>query len=95
MLIADEFPDWGILSPLAIGGTATVLELKFSDVRPIWDRALAHGAAVKQPLDEMFWGDLHGQLTDPFGHRWNLSQHLRDVPADEQQKAVSAMFVGA
>jgi hypothetical protein len=38
----------------------------------------------------MFWGDLHGQLDDPFGHRWNISQHLRDVPHDVVVAAAQA-----
>jgi PhnB protein len=61
-------------------------------VHPAWDRAVAAGATVNQSLGEVFWGDLHGQLTDPFGHRWNLSQHLRDVSPADQQAALNAMF---
>ena len=91
-MIADEFPEWGILSPLGIGGTAVALEIKFEDARPVWDRAVAGGASVKQPLAEMFWGDLHGQITDPYGHRWNIAQHLREVSPEDHQAAVSAMF---
>jgi PhnB protein len=41
------------------------------------------GAQVRQPPADMFWGDRHGQLEDPFGHRWNIVRHLRDVPHDE------------
>jgi PhnB protein len=47
---------------------------------------------VRQPLQEAFWGDLHGQLDDPFGHRWNVSQHLRDVPHDEIVAAAARAF---
>jgi len=91
-MIADEFPEWGVMSPLEVGGTALALEIKFADARPFWDRAVANGATVRQPLGEMFWGDLHGQIVDPYGHRWNIAQHLRDVPAQEQQAALTAMF---
>jgi hypothetical protein len=38
------------------------------------------------------WGDRHGQLDDPFGHRWNVSQHLRDVPHDEVVAAAARAF---
>jgi PhnB protein len=40
----------------------------------------------------MFWGERHGQLEDPFGHRWNVSQHLRDVPHDEIVAAAAIAF---
>ena len=43
---------------------------------------------------EAFWGELHGQLADPFGHRWNVSQHLRDVPHDEVVAAAARVFEG-
>jgi hypothetical protein len=42
----------------------------------------------------MFWGDRHGQLTDPFGHRWNLAQHIRDVPPEEITAAAAEAFAG-
>ena len=94
-MLADEFPEWGILSPLGTGGTPIALEIKFSEARSVWDRAVAEGATIKQPLGEMFWGDLHGQIVDPYGHRWNIAQHLREVDAAEQQAAVAAMFGAA
>jgi len=53
---------------------------------------VADGAQVSQPLGETFWGDLHGQLEDPFGHRWNVSQHLRAVPTDEVVAAAAQLF---
>jgi uncharacterized glyoxalase superfamily protein PhnB len=49
---------------------------------------------VLQPLADAFWGERHGQLSDPYGHRWNVAQHLRDVPASEQERAAAALFGG-
>jgi PhnB protein len=92
VMLADEFPDWDVLSPLAIGGTATVLHLSVDDVDTVWQRALDAGAEVRQPLVDAFWGERYGQITDPFGHRWGLAQHIRDVPRDEIAKAAAAMF---
>jgi uncharacterized glyoxalase superfamily protein PhnB len=62
------------------------------DAEPIFARAVAAGAQVRTPLQEMFWGDLHGQLEDPFGHRWNVSQHLRDVPQEQIVAAAAELF---
>jgi PhnB protein len=90
--LADEFPELGVLAPPSIGGTPVVLALEVPDAEALFSRAVAAGATVRQPLQEVFWGDLHGQLEDPFGHRWNVSQHLRDVPHDEIVAAAARAF---
>jgi PhnB protein len=92
VMVASEFPEAGILSPLGIGGTATVLQLYLEDVEAVWERAVEAGAEVRHPLGETFWGDLHGQIEDPFGHRWNLARHLRDVPPEEIARGAAEAF---
>jgi PhnB protein len=47
---------------------------------------------VRQPLADAFWGERYGQIVDPFGHRWGLAQHVRDVPPDEVARAVEELF---
>jgi PhnB protein len=94
VMVASEFPDMGIVSPLTIGGTASVLHVYTDDVDAAWERAIAAGAEERTPLGDMFWGDRHGQLTDPFGHRWNLAQHIRDVPPEEIERAAAEAFGG-
>jgi PhnB protein len=90
--LADEFPEMGILAPPSIGGTAVVLALDVTDAEAVFAQAVAAGADVRLPLQEVFWGDLHGQLDDPFGHRWNVSQHIRDVPHDEVLAGAARAF---
>jgi PhnB protein len=90
--LADEFPEMGVLAPPSLGGTAVVLALDVADADAVFAQAVAAGAAVRQPVTDMFWGDRHGQLDDPFGHRWNISQHLRDVPHDEVVAAAAQAF---
>ena len=58
------------------------------------DRAVGAGAQVLHPLQDTFWGDRHGQVTDPFGHRWGLAQHVRDVPPEEVARAAAEAFGG-
>jgi PhnB protein len=94
VMVADEFPEMGVLSPLAIGGTAVVLHLVTDDVDAIWQRAIDAGAEVLHPVADAFWGERHGQLTDPFGHRWGLAQRVRDVPRDEVLRAAAEAFGG-
>ena len=69
-----------------------VLALEVADAEAVFAQAIAAGAEVRQPLADMFWGDRHGQLDDPFGHRWNVDQHLRDVPHDQVVAAAALAF---
>ena len=94
VMLADEFPEMGVLSPLSVGGTATVLHFSTDDADAVWQRALDGGAEVRQPLQDVFWGERYGQITDPFGHRWGIAQHLRDVPREELVRAVAEAFGG-
>jgi PhnB protein len=94
VMIADEFPEMGVVSPLAVGGVYSTLSLHSDDVDALWQRALEAGAEVFQPLQDMFWGDRHGEIIDPFGHKWALAQHVRDVPPEEIRAAAGAMFGG-
>ena len=71
--IADEFPEMGVLAPPTIGGTPVVLSLAVADADAVLARAVAAGAEVRQPPQDMFWGDRHGQPDDPFGHRWDIA----------------------
>jgi aryl-alcohol dehydrogenase-like predicted oxidoreductase/uncharacterized glyoxalase superfamily protein PhnB len=94
VMIADEFPEMGVVSPLTVGGVHSTLSLHSNDVETLWQRALEAGAEEFQPLQDMFWGDRHGEIIDPFGHKWALAQHLRDVPPEEIRAAAAAMFGG-
>jgi PhnB protein len=94
VMISDEFPNLGVVSPLSLGGTVGALSIHTDDVDTLWQRALKVGAEVSLPLQDVFWGDRHGEIFDPFGHRWALAQHLRDVPAEEIRAAAAAMFSG-
>lgn len=90
--VGSEFPDAGILSPVSIGGTATVLQIETDDADALWEQALAVGATVHHPIADQFWGERQGQLTDPFGHRWNIAQHIRDVSDAEIAAAAAEIF---
>ena len=92
VMLADEFPEMGIVSPQTLGGTYMALHLMVDDVEGVWQRALDAGAEVFHPLQDSFWGERHGQVIDPFGHRWGLAQHLRDVSHEELVRAAQEMF---
>jgi PhnB protein len=92
IMLADEFPEMGVLGPKAIGGTPVTLGLYVEDVDDVFDRAIAEGAVSVRPVENQFYGDRAGQLEDPFGHRWSVATHVEDVPPDEMAKrAAEAM----
>jgi PhnB protein len=92
VMLADEFPEAGVLSPQTIGGNPVVLHFSTENVEALWERAIEAGAEIVQPLQEQFWGDRYGQIRDPFGYRWGLAQHVRDVPAEDVARIASTMF---
>jgi PhnB protein len=94
VMLADEFPEHEALSPATTGHTSAVLYLQVSDVDAAWNRAIEGGASVLRPLADTFWGEREGQIVDPFGHRWGLSQHVRDVPLAEMSRAAAEVFGG-
>jgi PhnB protein len=92
LAIGDEFPDMGIVSPLTLGGTYGALHLAVEDADAVWQRALDAGVKVFEPIHDAFWGDRTGQFIDPFGHRWAVDQHVRDVPRDEVARLAAEAF---
>jgi len=82
----------GVVSPLTVGGTATVLQIQTDDAGALWTRVVEAGAEVRHPLADQFWGERHGQVVDPFGHRWNIAQRLRDVSPEEVEAAAAQAF---
>jgi PhnB protein len=90
VMLSDEFPEMNVLSPQSVGGTSVVLMLATDDVDALWQRVVAAGATIFHPLQDQFWGDRQGQVIDPFGHRWGLVQHMRNVPPEEIARAAKA-----
>jgi PhnB protein len=83
VMLADEMPEWGALGPNARGGTSVTIHLQVEDADALFTRAVAAGAKVIMPVDDAFWGDRYGQVEDPFGHRWSIATHVRDLSPEE------------
>jgi PhnB protein len=88
IMLADEFPEFGSLSPQSTGGSGTGLHIYIEDVDSAFDRAVKAGATVEMPVDDMFWGDRYGKLRDPFGHKWSIGTHKADLSAEEMKKGM-------
>jgi PhnB protein len=95
LAVAGEMPGLGMRSPAALGGSSAAFHLRVADVDAAWARALRAGATVFEPVHDAFWGDRTGQLLDPFGHRWALDEHVRDVPHDEIVSRAAELFSGS
>jgi PhnB protein len=94
IMISDEFPDWGALSPQTRGGPTSALMLYVEDVDAAFQRALEAGAQVVMPLADQFWGDRMGSVADPFGHKWSLATPVEEVPPEELQRRMEAFARG-
>ena len=91
VMLVDEMPEHGALGPKALKGSAVTLHLYVEDADAFFERAIDAGATVRMPLTDMFWGDRYGQLEDPFGHRWSVATHVRDVSREQMQQAMQKM----
>ena len=94
VMLADEFPDMGVRSPKATGGTPVTLSVYVEDVDAVFDAAVAAGATALRPVEDQFYGDRNGQFEDPFGHRWSVATHVEDVPPDEMEKRAAEAMSG-
>lgn len=88
IMLVDEMPEWGMLSPKALNGTPVTIHLYVDDVDAFVDRAVQAGATLKMPVTDMFWGDRYGVVTDPFGHSWSVATPLREMSAEEIMEAM-------
>jgi len=94
VMLADEHPEMGHLSPKSRGGTPVSLLLYVEDVDSTFSRALEAGASEKRPIENQFWGDRMGSLIDPFGHLWSLATHVEDLPDDQLQQRMEQFSKG-
>ena len=88
VMLVDEFPEMGTLSPRSLKGSPVTIHLYVDDVDATVARAVKAGAKITMPVADMFWGDRYGQLVDPFGHRWSVGTHVRDVSTEEMRQAM-------
>jgi PhnB protein len=86
IMLADEFPDHGVVSPQTTGGAGMGLHIYVDSVDTAFDRAVKAGAQVEMPVTDQFWGDRYGKLKDPFGHKWSIATHTKDMSADEMKR---------
>ena len=94
MMLADEMPDWGNLSPQSLNGSPVGLCIYTEDVDVMYNQAIAAGATALPGMEvkDQFYGDRSGTLLDPYGHKWTIATHIEDVDFEEMQKRMLAMY---
>jgi PhnB protein len=81
VFVNDVFPEMG-------GSAQTASMWLYTDnVDQAWKRAVDAGGKITMPIADMFWGDRLGQIADPYGNKWSLAQHMKDLTPDEMKKA--------
>ena len=87
IMLGEENEQWGSRSPQSLGGVHGSLHIYVENADASFDRALKAGATVKQPLEDAFWGDRYGKVTDPFGHEWGIATRVKEMSLEEMDKA--------
>lgn len=87
VMLNDEYPEMGGVSPLALGGTPVTLHLMVDDADGVAAKAVKAGAEVVMPVADQFWGDRYGVVKDPFGHLWSIATPIWPPRSPEEMEA--------
>jgi len=91
VMLADEHESGPYRSPIAVGGTPISLMVYVEDVDTVFNQAVSLGAKSTREVEDQFYGDRSGNLTDPFGHVWHIATHIEDVAPEELRKRAAAV----
>jgi PhnB protein len=87
--LSDPAPSWGLVGPPAEGNCFSIT-FWTAEVDAVFERAVAGGATVLAPPDDVFSGDRQASVRCPFGVRWRIARHDRNVPDEEIEAAARA-----
>jgi uncharacterized glyoxalase superfamily protein PhnB len=87
IMLNDEFPQMGCMSPKSVGGPSITIYLYVEDSDAVFNKAVSAGAIVKMSMMDAFWGDRIGSLEDPYGHYWTISTKVKDMSSEKLKKA--------
>jgi PhnB protein len=91
VMLADAVTEMGHKSPKTLGGSPISLLVYVENVDATVSGAVAAGATVIRPVENQFYGDRMGTVTDPFGHQWYVATHVEDVSPEEMKRRMEAM----
>ena len=90
VMLGDENPQMGVLSPQTVGGFSTSLHVYVEHVDAVVQKMIDSGAKLVRPIKNQFYGDRSASLLDPFGHMWSVATHVEDVSPEEMRKRMTA-----
>ncbi len=93
LMLADEYPEYGIVGPGTLGGTSVSLNLDVDDVDAIWARAIEHGAQAERPPADEAYGERSCTFRDPSGHRWSVHTTIATPTPEEITEAMGGFTV--
>jgi PhnB protein len=97
LMLSDPFPQSSTKPPTELGGTSVSIFMYVEDVDAVVQKAVDQGATVTMEVEDQFWGDRFGSITDPFGHNWSIATHIEDLTPEEIEergKAAMAAMAG-
>ena len=75
--------------PKALGGSPASLWIYVEDCDALFNRAIAAGGQVAHgamgQMQDQFWGDRSGSLTDPAGYIWTIATRKEDLTPQEME----------
>jgi PhnB protein len=95
VMLADENPSTGVMSPQTIGGYSAGILAYVEHVDAVVQKAIENGSKALHPIKDQFYGDRSGSVLDPFGHMWTIATHMEDVSPEELHKRMAAMSKAA
>ena len=92
VMLSDPFPQASTTPPKELGGTSSSIFMYVEDVDAVVQKAVDAGATVTMEVEDQFWGDRFGSITDPFGHNWSIATHIEDLTPEEiEERGKAAM----
>ncbi len=88
IMMADENPSIQAYSAEHYGGSPVSLQVYVQDCDAVYKKALAAGATSEREPADQFYGDRSAGVRDPFGYRWYVSTHIKDVSKEELEAAM-------
>lgn len=85
LMLADEWPDFGALGPVSIGGSPVKFTIEVEDADTAFAHALKAGCSELRPLEDQFYGYRGGMVTDPFGYSWFIQHKIEDLTENEMR----------
>ena len=83
VMLGSECPVMGTKGPETLGGSAVSILIYVEDVDARVKQAVSAGGNLYRPVQDQFYGDRSGTLTDPFGHVWTIATHKEDLTMEE------------